>query len=59
MRLPGSIAMLTLGAAALLAGPTATHGDTICVGNYGDNTTEQFTADGVGSVFANTGFSRP
>ena len=45
-------------ALALLAA-TASRADTIYVSNQGNNTIEQFTSGGVGSVFANTGLSNP
>src|SRR5206468_5456282 len=53
------IAALSFGAAALLASLAVCCADTLYVANYSNNTIEEFTAGGVGSVFASTGLSNP
>src|SRR4029077_822787 len=54
-----SLAMLTLTAAALFAGPAAGLADTIYVSNNGTNTIVKFTSGGAGSVFASSGLNQP
>ena len=47
------------GLAAVLTPLTARAAATIYVSNFGNNTIEQFTEAGVGSVFASTGLNNP
>ena len=54
-----SIAALSFGAAALLASLAVCCADTLYVSNWSGNTIEEFTADGVGSVFASAELSNP
>ena len=49
-----SITTLAFAAAALLAAPGVSHADTLYVSNFGYYNIEEFTAGGVGSVFAGT-----
>ena len=52
------IVALTL-AALLLTTSASSRADILYVSNWGNNTIEQFTPQGVGSVFANTGLDQP
>ena len=49
----------TLAIAVMLGLTSAVQSQTVYVSNYGNNTIEQFTPDGVGSVFASTGLDHP